>query len=168
MTSMKRSDRLRRRPALGMLLAICVLLAGTTGALAASHSKHAKHATPGSYSGLAGKHGGVPVTFTVSSNGKKVLSFSTTLGYNGTCGQGGGPGYEVKVKSMAISAKGAFSATVKGTFPVAAAKVKPVKVKVSGHISGSSASGVVFVPGDTCSNNSHANPYSETFTAKHS
>jgi hypothetical protein len=145
-----------------------MLFAGATGALAASHSKHAKHATPGSYSGATSKPGGVPVTFAVSANGKKVLSFKTQIGYDGKCGQGGGPGFEVKVKSMAITASGAFSATVTGTFPVAAAKVKPVKIKVSGHISGSAASGVVFEPGDTCSNDSHANPYSETFTAKHS
>ncbi len=170
MTSTQRPDHRGQRRLLGLLLPICVLLAGATGALAASHGKHehAKHAMPGSYSGLTSKPGGVPVTFTVSANGKQVLSFSTQLGYDGKCGQGGGPGYEVKVKSMAISAKGTFSATVKGKFPVAAAKVKPVKVKVSGHISGSAASGVVFVPGDKCSNNSHENPYSETFTAKHS
>jgi hypothetical protein len=164
MTSTQRPDRRGHRRVLGLLLPVCLLFAGATGALAASHSKHA---TPGSYSGVTSKPGGVPVTFTVSANGKKVLSFSTQLGYDGKCGQGGGPGYEVKVKSMAITANGAFSATVKGTFPVAAAKVKPVKVKVSGHISGGAASGVVFVPGDKCSNNSHENPFSETFTAKH-
>lgn len=164
MTSMQRIRRRGARRALGVLALACALLAGGTGALAASHGKHAKHAQPGSYSGITSESGSV--TFTVSSNGKRVLSFSTAVGYDGKCGQGGGPGFEVKVKSMAISAKGAFSATVMGTFPVAAAKVKPLKMKVSGHISGSSASGTVFAPGDMCTGGNHANPYSETFTAK--
>lgn len=168
MSPSHRSARRAPRSRIGLLASLlaCALLCFGAAAFAAkAHGKHAKHTQPGSYSGKTAKPGEVPVTFMVSANGKKILNFSTTLGYNGKCGQGGGPGYEVKVASMAITAKGSFSASVTGTFPVGAAKVKPIKVKVSGHISGSSASGTVFKPGATCSKSNHADPYSESFTA---
>jgi hypothetical protein len=167
MSPSHRSARRDPRIRIGLLssLLACALLCFATAALAAKGhgKKHAKHAQPGSYSGKTSESG--EIAFTVSSNGKKILSFSTSLGYDGKCGQGGGPGYEVKVASMAITAKGSFSASVMGTFPVASAKVKPIKVKVSGHISGGSASGMVFKPGALCSKSNHANPYSESFTA---
>lgn len=158
----------RRSPMLGLLtIALaCVLLgAATAVALAAKSHSHAKHAEPGSYSGTTSKPGEVPVTFKVSANGKHILQFSTSLGYDGKCGQGGAPSYEVKVASMAISSKGTFAAVTKGTFPVKS--VKPIKVKVSGRISGGTASGRVFKPGAHCSATNKANPFSETFTASH-
>jgi hypothetical protein len=165
--SRPRSRAARAFRLLAPTLACALLACAAAGAWAAEvhHGKHGAHVQSGSYEGTTGKTGGASVTFTVAANGKRILGFSTSLGYNGKCGQGGGPGFEIKVASMAISKKGAFSAKTTGTFP--AAGVKSIKVSVSGHISGSKASGTVLEPGDRCSSSS-ANPYSETFTATHS
>lgn len=79
----------------------CTVLATAGVALAA---------TPlgtGKYAGTTSEHGAV--TFKVVSNGTAITSFKTTLGYNGKCGQGGGPGYNVSIARIAIPASGKFS-----------------------------------------------------------
>jgi hypothetical protein len=137
----------------------CALLVGATGAAVA------KAPTKGNYQGLTSER--TAVTFKVSSGGKRVLNFSTSLGYNGKCGQGGGPGFEIKVKSMRVS-HGKFAAATEGTLTGALVVVKPIKVKVSGRISGKKASGTVAETGgkNQCTTlNKGANPYSATFTA---
>jgi hypothetical protein len=148
----------RHRPL--ALASLCALLAGFAGvAFAGAPVKS------GSYSGVSSEKG--LVSFKVSANGKRILNFVTSLGYNGKCGQGGGPGYEIKAGQITIHANGKFAATVKGRLPSASVQVKPITVKLSGHISGKRAQGSVaqvgFFPCTTV--HKGANPYSETFTA---
>lgn len=121
----------------------------------------------GHYTGATGGLGSTPVSFGVSANGKRVVKFTTRLGYNGKCGQGGGPSYEIKLAAIPIRG-GRFSATTKGTLSGTAVVVKPVTVKVTGRISGRSASGSVVEPGALRCKAPHkgVNPYAETFTAQ--
>ena len=81
--------------------AACVALAAATAAFAANR------VSAGGYSGTTSEHG--PVTFNVSSGGHAITNFKTQLGYNGKCGQGGGPGYNVVISRMTIPANGKFS-----------------------------------------------------------
>jgi hypothetical protein len=92
------SQRFVRR---AVALVGCTMLATAGVALAA---------TPlgtGRYFGATSEH--ESVTFTVVSHGTALTNFKTTLGYNGKCGQGGGPGYNVNVARIAIPASGKFS-----------------------------------------------------------
>lgn len=133
-------------------------------AFGAADTAVAKAPTKGNYQGLTSEN--IAVSFKVPAGGKSILNFTTALGYNGKCGQGGGPGFEINVKSIRVS-HGKFSATTKGTLH-AAVGVKPINVKISGHISGKKASGTVAETGgkNQCTTvNKGANPYSETFTA---
>ncbi len=79
----------------------CVALAMCSAALAAGGVR------PGSYSGTTSEHG--TVTFKAVSGGTALASFKSTLGYNGKCGQGGGPGFNVSVSRIAIGAGGKFA-----------------------------------------------------------
>jgi hypothetical protein len=104
------------------------------------------------------------VSFKVSSNGRKILNFVTRLGYNGKCGQGGGPSYEVHVPSMSITSGGSFKGKVAVSLGPSQASVS-----VSGRIKGSKAGGVVEDPAAlrcTSQPNLGANSYRETFLAK--
>lgn len=156
-----RPRSLRRRALAGAAIA-CLPL---TVAAVAGATKPVKGPIKGSaYGGTTSEHGAV--TFMVSKNGKRIVNFKTNLGYNGHCGQGGGPGYEIQISSIAIGPGGKFQAKTKGTFPNAAAHVTPVTVKVSGHIAGTKAAGAVIDPGNVCSApHKGVLPYSETFTA---
>lgn len=147
----------------GLLLSVSIaaLLVLAAVAVAAKAPKAVKGAT---YSGTTSER--IPVTFEVSKSGRQIRAFSTGLGYNGHCGQGGGPSYEIAVGTIGIGASGKFSAITKAALKGVSA-VKPVKVKVSGHISGRSASGSVVEPGNRCSApHKGVLPYSETFTAR--
>jgi hypothetical protein len=108
----------------------------------------------GTYFGTNSEHG--TVTFKVVAGGTAITGFKTDLGYNGKCGQGGGPGYNVSVSRIAIPASGKF------------AKKTTLKVltfhapgEVSGKASGDRVTGKVvqFLHGkpNKC--------YTETFTA---
>ncbi len=147
----------------GPLLAVLALALLAFTAIAAA-SKAPKPVKGSTYAGTTSER--IPVTFKVSRSGHQIKAFTTSLGYNGHCGQGGGPSYEVAVPTMGIGAGGKFSATTKAALKGVSA-VKPVKVKVSGRISGRVASGSVVEPGNRCSA-PHAGvlPYSETFTAQ--
>lgn len=151
---------LRTRGPLALAL-VCALLVLAAVAAATKAPKPVKGAT---YSGMTSEQS--PVTFKVSKSGNQIKAFTALLAYNGHCGQGGGPGYEVVVGTMGIGAGGKFSTTTKAALKGVSA-VKPVKVKVSGRISGHSASGSIVEPGNHCSA-PHAGtlPYSETFTAR--
>jgi hypothetical protein len=155
------SGHARARSLLVSVLA-CALLALTANAIAAKSSKApVKGAT---YTGSTSER--VPVTFKVAKNGKRIQGFTTRLGYNGQCGQGGGPSFEIKIASIAIRAGGKFAASTKGTFSGATVHVPPIAVKVSGRIAGRSAGGAVFEPGKPCTTLHKGKlPYSETFTA---
>jgi len=120
----------------------------------------------GSYSGQTSEH--VAVTFKVVKKGHparlKVKSFSTQVGYNGKCGQGGGPAYVVKANSIPVNSHGNFSKVVLAKFSTGASS--GVKFKIHGHLSGSSATGSVAAKGQHClPPHQKKNPFSVTFSA---
>ncbi|HVR06027.1 MAG TPA: hypothetical protein VMS02_08290 [Solirubrobacteraceae bacterium] len=146
---------IRRLLAPALLCALLILAAAAVAAKAPIKGA--------SYRGMTSPPGASSVTFKVSANGKQVLNFTTHLGYNGKCGQGGGPTYEVKAHVLALHG-GRFAGTAKGTLGT----IKPVTVKISGRIAAGNASGSVVEPaGFRCKSiDKGANAYSETFTAK--
>jgi hypothetical protein len=83
---------------------------GLTGATVLAIAGVALAATPlstGKYFGSNSENG--QVTFKVVSHGTALTNFKSTLGYNGKCGQGGGPGYNVKIARIAIPTSGKFT-----------------------------------------------------------
>ena len=86
---------------------LAVSLGAAVALLTASAALAANRVSTGSYSGTTSEHG--PVTLKVVSNGHAITNFKTTLGYNGKCGQGGGPGYNVVIPRIEISPRGKFS-----------------------------------------------------------
>ncbi len=159
-TTLHKEEAMRTLPTRGALLTVLVfaLLALAAAAVAAKPLKRA------SYSGTTSEQ--TRVTFKVSRSGKQIEAFNARLGYNGHCGQGGGPSYDVLVHTIEIGHGGKFSTTTKAALK-GVPSVKPVTVKVSGRISGRSANGSIVEPGNHCSA-PHAGvlPYSETFTAR--
>lgn len=150
-----KSPRLAKLASTGVVALLAFGAAGTA---------IAKAPTKGNYQGLTSER--IAVTFNVPGGGKRILNFTTALGYDGKCGQGGGPGFEINVKSIRVS-HGKFSATTKGTLH-ASVVVTPISVRISGRIAGKKASGTVAETGskNKCTTiNKGANPYSETFTA---
>lgn len=109
----------------------------------------------GKYVGSTSEHGAV--TLTVSASAKKIEHFSAVLGYNGKCGQGGGPGLTAVPATVAIGADGKFSKNVTLSFGT----VIHDPGRVFGRVSGSKVTGTVeqFLKGvvNRC--------YIETFTA---
>lgn len=156
--------RQRDRGVAGFGLAVIAALAlGAAVAQAAGSAAGALGAVKaGSYAGTTSELD--PVTFTVAANRTSVTSFKAALGYNGKCGQAGGPGFYFDVAKTAISKSGTFSATVTAT----AGDAKGV-ISISGTLSGGSAHGTVseHTPFFVChAPNQKVNPYLETFTAK--
>jgi len=90
-----------RRRRLAAALGAGVVLAAAGAASAANH------VTTGSYSGTTSER--IAVTFKVASGGHAITNFKTQIGYNGKCGQGGGPGYNVVISRIEISPSGSFS-----------------------------------------------------------
>ena len=107
---------------------------------------------PGNYTGTTSEH--QPVSFQIK--GATVVSFKATLGYNGKCGPGGGPTYNVRASSIVIGGGGKFAKNVTLRFNSMTA---PGQIK--GVASGSRVTGgiVQFLHGkpNRC--------YSESFTA---
>ncbi|MHB1539546.1 MAG: hypothetical protein ACYCUM_13340 [Solirubrobacteraceae bacterium] len=139
--------------------ACCTVLAAAGSALAAGG---AKPLVGVAYTGRTSQRSAVSLR--VSKNGSDVLSFTTRIGYSGQCGQGGGPVYSVKVKSMRLSKAITFSVEAKGTLPSAAAKLEPIPLRITGRIKGGTASGSIAEIGGRCQTR-RGNPYAETFTA---
>jgi hypothetical protein len=138
-----------RTKALAGLTAATALLAGAAVADAA--------VTSGSYSGTTSER--IPVTLTVSAHALKNLK--TQIGYNGKCGQGGGPGYTIDASKVTLKSNGSFSATiVLHSFNLKATKNRTAKL--TGKASGSSVHGTIAGQGFTFSG---CNGYTETFTA---
>jgi hypothetical protein len=142
------SKRIARPGRIALTLAIAAVLATAGAAIAASPL------STGKYSGTTSEN--IAVTFKVVDHGAAITGFKTQLGYNGKCGQGGGPGYNVSISRIAIAASGKFS---KNT------TLRLLKLhapgRVSGTASGSTVTGKVvqFLHGkaNKC--------YTETFTA---
>jgi hypothetical protein len=152
-----RSRYLRLRGALAAGLLLSLILAAV--ALAAKQPSP----KPGSYAGTSSEKS--PVTFKVSKSGTSIESFKTALGYNGKCGQGGGPPYEIAASTIAIK-HGRFS--IAKTFKGPVASIPPKKGKITGRFSGNTVSGTASV--NLNSEFHGCSAYSETFTAtwKHS
>lgn len=124
----------RVRGAVASALIISLVLAAV--ALAAK-----KAPKPGAYAGISSEKS--PVTFKVSKGGVSVQGFKTAIGYDGKCGQGGGPGYEVAIAKIPIK-KGSFSITTSFKGPVAS--VPPKQGRVTGRFSGKTVTGTVAIP----------------------
>jgi hypothetical protein len=146
------------------LTGFAVVLTGALVVLGATPAAHGSSKPPksGKYVGKSSE-GSAPVSFTVSANGKKITSFTAALGYNGHCGQGGGPNFTFKVPAMTITAGGQFSTTTVGKDNAAHGTIQ-----ITGSIAKQSAHGTIAEPKPffAChAPNQKVNPYSETFTA---
>lgn len=150
----RRRGRNRRwaRPAMALALFLCIALASVAQAATAKAPK------AGTYEGTSSEKG--PVSLKVGNGGHAVVSFKTDIGYDGKCGQGGGPGFEPAISKAAIK-KGRFSATVtfKGEVPSVPAK----KGKVTGRFSNGKVTGTVVIP--SLKSTSGCLSYSETYSA---
>lgn len=111
----------------------------------------------GSYAGKTSEKGAI--TFKIV--GRSIENLHTTIGYNGKCGQGGGPGYSISVNKVALKSNGAYSAKITLRGPVAAVKSQPGTLK--GKASRSTVTGRIV---DSTTAKFSCNGYTETFTAK--
>jgi hypothetical protein len=155
-----RAQRLGIRRRSGRLSLAALALTGTTAcslavgavALAATKPPH----KPGHYGGASSE--GQSVTFQVSKSGTSIQSFKTSIGYNGKCGQGGGPGFLPEASRISIK-HGSFSIAVK--FRGVTPSIPPMNGKITGKFSGSTVNGTVARTGG-----SGCNGYSMTYRAK--
>jgi hypothetical protein len=127
-----RNRRARRVTAIVLLLSLAL----ATVALAKVKAPKA-----GTYEGASSEKG--LVTLKVAKGGIAVVSFKTAIGYDGKCGQGGGPGFEPTITNAPIK-KGRFSVTV--TFKGEVPSIPSKKGKVTGKFSGSTVTGTVVIP----------------------
>jgi hypothetical protein len=154
--------RVRARRLAGSAVVLGAALA-LVAATAAAQASSGKPPTSGKYAGKASESAVPPVSFTVSANKRTITSFTATLGYDGKCGQGGGPTFSFKVPSMAIGASGSFSGTT-----IAKDNAAKATIQITGVISLRSAHGTIFEPKPTfvCRPpNQKLNAFSETFSA---
>jgi hypothetical protein len=147
-SSRRRFQVLARSGGVLAALLATTLLFGATLALAAVQA--------GKYSGVTSEGG--PVTLTISAGKKSITHFSATLGYNGKCGPGGGPGLTAAPASLTIGAGGSFGKNL--SLSIANGEHDPGRV--FGKVSGSKVTGTIeqFLHGkvNKC--------YVETFTAR--
>ncbi len=141
------------RRGVAALTSAVIVLGG--GALAEAASKPVK-VRSGNYKGTTSEN--IAVTFKIKN--RTIKSFSTSIGYSGACGQGGGPGYTIEAKKITIKRNGKFSAHVTLVGPVKS--VKNVKGSVTGKAKGSSVSGRIV---DLALQHAKCNGYTETFLA---
>lgn len=113
----------------------------------------------GSYSGLTSEK--IPITVTIS--GHKLKNLKTEIGYNGRCGQGGGPGYNINAKQVTIKSNGTFSARITLVGPVKSVPNEPATLK--GKASGNTVTGKI-VDQSPFLKTAKCNGYTETFTVK--
>ena len=114
----------------------------------------------GKYAGTNSESG--TVTFTIS--GRAIDHFKTDIGYNGKCGQGGGPGYTISVNGVSIAKNGTFSKKI--TLVGIAKSIGSVAGTLTGKASGSTVTGTIV---DTkLQKPGQCNGYTETFTVSHS
>lgn len=147
----RRSGRLSLAVLASTGAAACSLALGAV-ALAAAKPPH----KPGHYGGSSSER--QSVTFQVSKSGTAVLSFKTSIGYNGKCGPGGGPGFLPEASRISIK-HGRFSIAVK--FKGVTASIPPMNGKITGKFSGKTVTGTVARTGG-----SGCNGYSMTYRAK--
>lgn len=131
---------------------------GSTAALLCGAAIGEAAARSGSYSGTTSEH--VQVTLKVS--GHSLRAFKTVIGYNGKCGQGGGPGYTIDVARVALKSNGSFSARIVLHSPNLKL-TKNRRADLTGKASESTVRGKIVGVKFTFSG---CNGYTETFTAK--
>ncbi len=136
-----------------MTVALILSLALAAVALAAKRAPK-----PGSYAGTSSEKS--PVTFKVAKGGTSIQGFTTAIGYDGKCGQGGGPGYTVAASRIAIK-NGRFSITTSFKGPVASVPSK--QGKITGTFSANTVRGTVGIPSLTVKKICPA--YTETYSA---
>ncbi|HXA54873.1 MAG TPA: hypothetical protein VNV37_08370 [Solirubrobacteraceae bacterium] len=144
-----RGGRVRRMTAAALVISL--LLAAV--ALAATEAPKA-----GTYEGTNSEKG--PVVLKVAKGGTGVLGFKTAIGYDGKCGQGGGPGFEPEIFGARIkNGRFAVTAKFKGEVPSIPAK----QGKVTGRFSGTKVTGTVVIP--SLKTKKGCLSYAETYTA---
>ncbi len=113
----------------------------------------------GTYTGQTSER----ISVTLRIRGHTLKSLKTEIGYDGKCGQGGGPGYTIDAKNITIGKHGKFSAHIKLFGPVASVKTDPGTL--TGTASGNQVHGRIT---DTrIAKLSKCDAYTETFTATH-
>lgn len=137
---------------LAIPVVIATALCGGAIASAATHRP-----TPGRYAGVTSERGGV--AFRVSKDRRSIVGFRTLLGYNGKCGQGGGPGLTAAARRIRIDRHGRFRVGVTLTFPQNPRAVRPSRGTIAGRVLGATVRGSVVERGN-------AKCYSETFSAR--
>ena len=149
----------RRSPVAVLFVAAAITVTGGALAQGAGHTVSVK---AGSYKGTTSEHS--PVTFKIS--GRSIRNFSTTAYYNGSCGQGGGPGFTIDAKGpIKIDKYSKFSASLTLVGPVK--PVKNEKGKLTGKVSGTTVTGaIVDITQEHASICRHG--YNEKFTAHQS
>jgi hypothetical protein len=113
----------------------------------------------GKYAGTSSEGGAV--TLTINANGKTITHFDAILGYNGKCGEGGGPGLTAAPSALSIGNGGSFSRDVTLSLTGIPTPIHDPG-RVFGKASGSTVTGTIeqFLKGkvNKC--------YVETFTAR--
>ena len=162
-TMSRRCERgTRHKPALRFVLVVAFALATTPlGSAATPPAKSGHYLGKTSERAVASLPQATSVSFTVSTNGTEILNLSASLGYNGVCGQGGGPEYKVAVPVITLGLGGQFAASTQGVF-----HTLRMAIRIAGNVSGVSAHGTIAAIKLSCPPpSSTKNPYSETFTA---
>ena len=147
-----------KRRVLVMLVLVVLVLSAAAAAEAAARTVNV---TSGNYAGKTSERGAV--TFKVAH--RRIIGFLTYDGYNGSCGQGGGPGFKISItkRSIPINAAGKFSTGITLQGPV---RSVPNDIgTLSGSVAGSRVTGkIVNLTQEHHTVCKHG--YNETFTAK--
>jgi hypothetical protein len=144
------------RMRIGSAVAAVAVTALAGGALAQAASKTVP-VKAGSYSGTSSES--AAVTFSIT--GRAIGKFKTTIGYNGKCGQGGGPGFTILANGVAIASNGTFSKKITLVGPVKS--VPNHSGKLTGKVSGTTVTGSII--DETLNKPGQCNGYTETFSA---
>jgi len=150
--------RTKRR--LVVVLTVVVLV--VSGAVAQAAVKTVA-VTSGSYAGKTSERGAV--TFKIVH--RQITGFLTYVGYNGSCGQGGGPGFKISIakRNIPINAAGKFSTGITLQGPVRS--VPNDTGTLTGTAAGSRVTGkIINLTQEHHTSCKHG--YNETFTAQKS
>ena len=140
-------------------VAVAVTAAMLVGAAFAQGAGKPVKVTAGKYAGTTSEN--IPITFMVS--GRSITQLKTSIGYNGKCGQGGGPGFTISANGIVIASNGTFSKPITLVGPTKA--VANQKGMLTGHAAGASVSGSIV--DTTTAKLGSCNGYTENFVASH-
>ena len=140
-----------------------VVLAPLFSLLATAATAQASAKPPKSGRYLAKTSEGSPISFVVSAGRKTITALASSLGYDGRCGQGGGPTFSFTFPAITITAHGHFTAATTGTDNATRGTIR-----VTGVISKTSSRRMILEPTPffACSGaNAKLSAYSATFAA---